>query len=287
MKLKNAYIFLLILFVTSIASAQWVKEKGKGYYKVSAWYLEADEHYTSTGAKDPNATRGQFNVNFYGEYGLSNKLTTTLYLPFFARTYQNEQVSGTTGNILAEGEALNSIGDIDVGITYGIVQKGNLALSASLIFGIPSGNNSGGSDGSFQTSDGEFNQYIKSAIGIPFHIGDSNAYASAHVGFNNRTKGFSDELRTGLELGVNTLSDKLWLIGKLNVIQSLNNGSLTAQNAQGSIFANNIEFTCLGIEANYYFTKKLGVSINYTSALGGRIIYAAPSYSAGLFLDIK
>ncbi len=287
MKQQTIYILLIMLFISNIASAQWVKEKGKGYYKLSTWFLEADEHYTSTGAKDPNATRGQFNVNFYGEYGLSNKLNASLYLPFFTRTYQNEQVSGTTGNIIAEGEALNGIGDVDLGIIYSITQKNNLALSASLIFGIPSGNNSGGSDGSFQTGDGEFNQYLKSSIGIPFHLGNSSAYTSAYLGYNNRTKGFSDEIRTGLELGINGLKNKLWLIGKLNIIQSLNNGTLSAQNAQGSIFANNIEFTSLGIEANYYLTKKLGVSINYTSALGGRIIYAAPSYSAGFFLDIK
>ncbi len=287
MKKQTLYILFFTLIVSNMASAQWTKEKGDGYYKLSAWYLESNQHYTNTGEIDPNVTRGQFTINFYGEYGISDAFNIIGYIPFFSRTYQNDVLSGTTGNLLTEGEALNSIGDIELGLKYGIIQKDNWALSASLIFGVPTGNDSGGSDGSFQTGDGEFNQYLKTAIGIPFHLGDSNSYASAYFGYNNRTKGFSDELRSGLEIGFHTIKDKLWLIGKLSTIQSLNNGTLNAQTSQGSIFANNVEFTSLGIEANYYFTKTLGLSLNYTGALSGRIIYAAPSYSAGVFLDIK
>ena len=44
--------------------AQWTQEKGKGYYKIGLWWLEAEEHYTSTGLVDPNATRGLFITNF-------------------------------------------------------------------------------------------------------------------------------------------------------------------------------------------------------------------------------
>ena len=32
-------------------------KKGTGYYKVGAWFLDADEHYTDEGLLDPNATR--------------------------------------------------------------------------------------------------------------------------------------------------------------------------------------------------------------------------------------
>ena len=284
---KMLFVIALSILFSNTVFSQWTKGKGKGYYKLSAWYLEADQHYTDTGEIDPNITRSQFNTSFYGEYGISNKFDVIAYIPFFSRAVENDEVSGTTGQIISEGEAFNSFGDVELGLKYGIVKNDNWALSASLIFGIPTGNNSGGSDGSFQSGDGEFNQYLKTAIGIPFQLGHLNSYASAYFGYNNRTKGFSDELRSGLEIGLHTIKDKLWFVGKLNTIQSLNNGTLNAQTTQGSIFTNNVEFTSLGIEANYYFTKTLGFSLNYTGALSGRIIYAAPSYSAGVFLDIK
>lgn len=280
-------IALFMLMGSYTASAQWLKNKGKGYYKLSAWYLEADEHYTSNGQTDPNATRGLFNLSFYGEYGISDKFNTMFYLPFFARTFQNDQISGTTGEILAKGEAVNSIGDTELGIKYGILQKGNWKWSVSLKLGVPTGNNKGGSDGSYQTGDGEFNQYLKSAIGRSFSLGSLGFYASLHTGYNNRTKGFSDEWRSGLELGNQTIKDKLWLIVKGHIVKSLKNGNLNAENTQGNIFANNVEYTNLGLEVNYFITKKIGVSLNYTAILAGHITYAAPSYSAGLFLVVK
>jgi hypothetical protein len=280
-------LVFLICLCSKPAFSQWTKGKGKGYYKLSAWYLESDQHYTDTGAIDPNITRGQFNINFYGEYGLTNKLDVIAYVPFFSRVYQNDVISGTTGGTIGVGEDLNSIGDIDLGLSYGLINTSKFALSGTLKFGLPTGNNSGGSDGSYQTGDGEFNQTLLINGGAPFKLGKTEFYSKAYLGYNNRTQDFSDEFRSGLEIGTNFLNKKLWLLGRLDSVKSLKNGSLNAQNSQGSIFANNIEYISLGGEAAYYITKKLGVSLNYTSAISGRIIYANPSISFGVFLDIK
>ncbi|MEW4922450.1 hypothetical protein [Algibacter sp. 2305UL17-15] len=279
-------IIFAFLFSNSVFS-QWTKGKGKGYYKLSAWYLEADQHYTDTGETDPNITRSQFNINFYGEYGISNKFDVITYIPFFSRAVENDEVSGTTGQIISEGEAFNSFGDAEIGLRYGILKTDNYALSATLKLGIPTGDNAGGSDGSFQTGDGEFNQLLQTNLGTSFNLGTIPSYAKLYLGFNNRTKGFSDEIRTGLELGANLSKHKLWLIGRADLLESLRNGNLNAQTSQGSIFANNIEYVSLGAEIAYYITKKIGVSFNYTGAVSGKLVYAAPSISGGVFLDIK
>jgi len=85
----------------------------------------------------------------------------------------------------------------------------------------------------------------------------------------------------------NTLNKKLWITGKSDVLKSFKNGSLSAQNSQGSIFANNIEFVSLGVETAYYLTEKLGVSLSFSNPVSGRLIYANPSFSGGVFLDIN
>lgn len=280
-------LVFLICLCSKPAFSQWTKGKGKGYYKLSAWYLESDQHYTDTGDIDPNITRGQFNINFYGEYGLTNKLDVIAYIPFFSRVYQNDVISGTTGGTIGVGEDLNSIGDIDLGLSYGFINTGKFALSGTLKFGLPTGNDSGGSDGSYQTGDGEFNQTLLINGGAPFKLGKKEFYSKAYLGYNNRSQGFSDEFRSGFEIGTNFFNKKLWLLGRSDIVKSLKNGSLNAQNSQGSIFANNIEYVSLGGEAAYYITKKLGVSLNYTSTISGRIIYANPSIAVGVFLDIK
>lgn len=283
------FIFLLIILVSTSQTsiAQWTKGKHQGFYKLSFWSLVSDQHFTDTGAIDPNATRGTFNLSLYGEYGITDALDGIVYFPFFARTYQNNQISGTTGQTIQEGEAINSLGDTDIGLRYRLIKNDKLALSGTIKLGLPLGIDAGGSDGSFQTGDGEFNQLAQLDLGIPFSLGTSSAYGKTYLGFNNRTQGFSDEVHFGGELGVNLFHKKLWVIARLNGVQSLQNGDKSALNSQGSIFANNVEYTSIGAEVSYYITKKLGVSFTYASAIDGRIIYATPSLAGGVFLDIK
>ncbi|OSY88280.1 hypothetical protein WH52_05770 [Tenacibaculum holothuriorum] len=284
---KYILSILVIAFSSSTLFAQWTKGKGKGYYKLSAWYLESDKHYETDGTIRDNVNRKQFNVNVYAEYGVTNNLDIIGYIPFFARVAQDNQVSGTTGAVLQKGEGLSSIGDIDLGVRYGIFKKGKWAMDAKLLLGLPTGNNKGGSDGSYQTGDGEFNQFLSTSLGYSTNFGDLPFYAKSYVGFNNRTKGFSDEFRGGVEAGINLFNNKLWIISRLNILKSFKNGTLNAANANGSIFANNIEFTSFGFEAAYYITNKLGVSASFDSAFSGRVIAANPSFSGGIFLDIK
>lgn len=276
-----------MLGIVISTNAQWSKGKGKGYYKLSAWYLKADQHYTGTGNIEPNATRTQFNTNIYAEYGISNNIDIIAYVPFFTRITQNNQVSGTTGETVQKGEGFNAFGDVDLGARYAFYKKGKWAADVKLLLGLPTGNDKGGSDGSFQTGDGEFNQYLSTSLGYSTSLGDIPVYAKSYVGFNNRSKGFSDEFRGGLEAGANFLQKKLWLIGRLNLVKSFKNGDLNASTSNGSIFANNIEFTSLGLEAAYYITEKIGVSASFDTAVSGRVIAANPSISGGIFLDIK
>ena len=286
--MKNITFILAIILTSQVSYGQWSKGKENGYYKLSAWYLNTDQHYTDTGEIDPNATRSQFNINLYAEYGLTNKLDIVGYIPFFARATQNDIISGTTGDVIQEGESINSIGDIDLGVNYNFYNKGKWTASTKLLLGLPTGEKSGGSDGSYQTGDGEFNQYLSILLGYSHKIKEIPFYAKTYFGFNQRTENFSDELRFGLESGFNFFNKKFWLIGRLDVVESLQNGSLDAQSApQGSIFANNIEFVGLGAEVNYYISKKIGVSFAYGGAVSGRIVAANPSFTGGIFLDIK
>lgn len=281
-------IVIAILLLSQVSFGQWSKGKKKGFYKLSGWYLNTDQHFTDTGDIDPNATRSQFNLSIYAEYGLTSKFDVIAYVPFFARATQNNIFSGTNGSLIQPGEEINSLGDIDLGFNYNFYKKNSWSASAKLIFGLPTGENAGGSDGSYQTGDGEFNQYLSVLLGYSNKIKDIPFYAKTYVGVNNRTKNFSDELRFGLESGLNILNNKVWLIGKLDLVQSFQNGSLNAQTAiPGSIFANNVEYTSIGIEASYYLTKKIGISASYTSAISGRNIAANAAISGGLFLDIK
>ena len=288
--MKNQYILLALLVIFGMrleAGGGWTHNKGNGYYKLSQYWIIADQHFTDAGLIDPNVTSGIFNTSFYGEYGITNRLTSIVYFPFFSRATINNQISATTGDILNQGDAINSIGDTDIGLKYGILKNKKVSLAATLKLGLPLGNSKGGRDGNLQTGDGEFNQIIRIDAGIPFSLGKIPAYANVYSGLNNRSNGFSDEYRYGIEAGVAFAHNKFWLIGRIDGVESLRNGTLGANINSTSIFANNSEFTSFSVEGAYYITEKMGFSASFASAFRGEIIFAAPSYSIGVFLDMK
>ena len=168
--MKKILIFTTVILISQLSFGQWSKGKNKGFYKLSTWYLKTNQHYTNEGKIDPNATRIQFNVNLYTEYGISNKLDVIAYIPFYTRVAQNNILSGTTGSVIQKGEAVSSIGDIDLGFNYNLYRKNNWSASVRFLFGLPTGESNGGSDGSYQTGDGEFNQFLSSLLGYSTKI---------------------------------------------------------------------------------------------------------------------
>lgn len=286
---KIYFVFIIsTIFLTNVATAGgWPQPKDQGYFKVFQWWVVSDQHFTDNGALDPNVTSGIFNTGIYGEYGLTNRLTAIAYVPFFSRAYSNNVVSGTTSEVITEGESINSFGDSELGLKYGLLNNGQIAISATVKFGIPFGNSSGGSQGNLQTGDGELNQSLTVDVGKGFKIGKTEAYANVYAGYNNRTNGFSDEILYGVEAGAKLFDKKLLAIARFVGVKSTNNGDSAEQANSTSIFANNSEHFSFIPELAYNFNDKWGVSASVGTALYGKLIFANPSYSVGVFFNLK
>lgn len=287
--MKKIFVIIIAVFFIgemTFAGGPWPQPKGKGYFKLTQWWTVFDEHYTDLGLIDPNVTSGIFNTSIYAEYGFTKNITGIAYVPFLSRNYVNNLVSGTTGETLIAGDAVNSLGDADIGIKYGFPTK--LPLAATLTFGLPLGQSVAGEQNNLQTGDGEFNQMLQLDAGAGFNIvEDVSFYMSAMVGFNNRTNGFSDEFRYSVEGGFGLFDKKLWLIGRLIGVESFKNGDAAGTSMSTSIFANNSEHTSFSVEAAVYISKKIGISANYTAPIRGEIIAADPAYSVGVFYDMN
>ncbi|HFA51208.1 MAG TPA: hypothetical protein ENJ95_19525 [Bacteroidetes bacterium] len=290
--MKNKILFLLlassIFAQAAFAGGGWPQPKGAGYFKLSEWWLISDRHFTDAGRIDPNTTFGLYNTSLYAEYGFTDRLTGLLYLPLFSRAYFNNSISNTTGETLVPGEAINSIGDADLGIKYGLTLNRPIALSATLMLGLPLGNDSGGSQGNLQTGDGEFNQLLQIDAGTGFALAGASAYANVYIGANNRSNGFSDELRYGIEGGLTFLKEKLTVIARLYGIESFKNGDLPAERSNStSIFANNSEHLTFSPEIAFKLNDKWGIAAGFGTALRGELIFADPAYSFGVFYNLK
>jgi hypothetical protein len=130
-----------------------------------------------------------------------------------------------------------------------------------------------------QTGDGEFNQLLMLIASHSFY--PKPLYVSAGFGFNNRTNGFSDEIRWLFEVGYSA-SKKTNLALKVYSIHSLKNGD-PGGGAGNGVFGNNIEFISFGPDISYLFSGSFGASIMGGFAVGAKNVLAAPNFGIGIF----
>ncbi len=276
MKKLTVLIVLILLWQSSFAGGGWVKALGEGYLKFSQSVIRADRFYNPNGDEINITTVSLYTTSLYGEYGITDRLTGIVYLPVFVRTTLNDVRFRQSGDVLP-GDELNSIGDAEIGLKYGFNQEGPVVVAASLILGLPIGEDQGGESGILQTGDGEFNQKVL----IEASRSIDNWYISALAGFNNRTQDFSDELHLGLEVGY--VQERIVGLVKLRNVSSFNNGDAGSA-AGNTIFSNNTEFLSVAPEINYRIGQSFGVSASAAFAFSGQNVLASPNYSLGVYL---
>jgi protein XagA len=279
-KLSTIIFLVFISLSSSYGGGGWPQEKGKGYFKLSQNFIISPFYYSPSGEIIDIRTTSLFTTSLYAEYGFTKRLTGILYIPFFVRGTLNEVRLNQSGRV-DPGDSFQSIGDTDIALKYALVVNKPVVISATLLLGIPLGETAGGATQILQSGDGEFNQMIRIDASHSFH--PKPVYVSAYAAFNNRTNGFSDEVRFGAEVGL-TLK-KFIPILKLNVVQSLFNGE-GGTSTQNGIFSNNTEYLSPTFELNYQATEKIGVSGSVGGAFAARNILAAPNWSLGVYLKL-
>ncbi|MCA6381272.1 MAG: hypothetical protein IM574_11710 [Cytophagales bacterium] len=281
--MKKSIIVSLIFLIAAnaLAGGGWPQPKGKGYFKLSQSYLLSSKIFDGNGdVTDLVPSYGYFATSLYAEYGFTDRLTGILYMPFFARATKNELQYNQPGVPSEPGAALNSFGDTDIAIKYGLLTNKPIVVSATILFGLPLGDNGATNANALQTGDGEFNQMLRVDASHSFY--PKKFYVSAYGAFNNRTKGFSDEVRFGAEIGW-TLK-KFIPILKISTVHSLFNGDVGV--VQNGVFSNNIEFISPALELNYQLTDKVGISASMATALAARNILASPNFGIGVYLKL-
>ncbi len=270
---------LVLLFFSANAGGGWTYVKGKGFVKIGQNAIYGDRLFNPEGEVIDITTIGYYATSIYAEYGLTDRITAVAYVPFFTRNTLNKTRFIQTGEEIP-GDELNSFGDMDLSLKYGFLKTSEWVGSATVLFGIPTGEPQGGETGILQSGDGEFNQMIRVDFSKPF---GKAAWMTFYAGFNNRTNDFSDEYRYGGEVG-SRFGERFLLIGKLDVVQSLFNGNADASQG-GTIFSNNTEFVSPAVELSYELKNGLGFSLSAAGAFSAKNILAAPNFGVGVYTN--
>lgn len=281
------FCFAVLAYQLSVAGG-WPQPKKSGFFQLSERWLISNEHFTDKGLIDPNVTTGLAISSFYGEYGLTNKLTVRAYVPFLVSNFQNNIISGTRDIVIQEGKALNSFGDIIIGADHLLYKTNTISTTVGVSIGLATGTIGQGEKQNLQTGDGENNITLRFDIGTAIYNTEKlNIYGKGGIGFNKRSNDFSDEIRSQVEVGV-IYKKNYYFIQKLFNVYSLQNGVKSGkQISNAGVFANNAEFNAYEaiVAANIYKGYHLSFAVNHI--LNGKIVAAGTAFEIGVFKKFK
>jgi hypothetical protein len=290
MKRLNIILSLLcVLAVTMNIQAQsgWTRKKNTYFIKTSFNIFSSDTYYSLSGNKSVSQNFfNQKSLTLYGEYGISDKLTAIINFPMLKL------------NSFDNTETAAGIGDLKIEFKYALLTK-NIPLTIAVAPEFPTGSQNNYAKNlqsnlgfleqiNLPTGDGEFNVWTTLAASHSFH--PLPIYISLSTAYNFRTQynGFSfrDQVKFNFEAGYKLL-DKVWLNGTLSAQTSMGKESGTTDFIRGE----GTEFTAFGFGAAYEVVKHWSVSLQtwgYADLIFDRKnIYSAPTYSIGVFYEIK
>ena len=122
---KTGYLIIIAVFVTSLAFSQspWTQKKGEFYTQFG---FSTIPNYTGIfGEPDYNTERKITDNTFqlYGEYGLSDKTTLLLNVPFKTLSSGDLSIPEENDIILTEEKSINSFGNIEIGAKHNFFNK--------------------------------------------------------------------------------------------------------------------------------------------------------------------
>lgn len=272
-------LFLLVTIFGLLQAGGWNKKKHELFLKLSSSYLSANQLYLADGSLgDRFGTTKIFQNVLYAEYGISDSFTLIANVPFYNKLIRNNVQF--PNNTFIEGAENSGVGDISLGLRYGLSQSGPVvwAIAGQIDLGTADAEDISG----LYTGDAETN--VQFALEMGHSFGNYKNYITALAGFNIRGEDtfntpISNEVLLGFEIGRWFSQDFLAALKLRSVI-----ASGTIENL--SEFAQS-EYTAFELEGFYKLTDKFGVTASYSGAFEVKNYFDSSVITVGLTLDLK
>ena len=273
------------------AQSGWTQNAGTGYFKLNQSVIRAGQFFNPDGDLIDITTTSVYSSVLYGEYGLNDRLTAVVNAQLFVRSTINELESRADGTVIP-GDEFNGLGEIQLGLKYGILKSGPIVLAASGQVKLPSGENVGGDTELLQSGDGAWGAlgmlhashsfypqpfYANLSVGYQWRGTADLAYSSGLV-----TVDYDDAFVWGGELGWTPNAN--WALAfKWTQVQPFEADEVEGITGSSSIFGNRLTYFAIIPEVNYITSQNWGVSVSAGGVFFARNILAAPSFNLGVF----
>ncbi|MFY0672172.1 MAG: hypothetical protein JXQ87_02130 [Bacteroidia bacterium] len=257
-------IFCITISVALFAGGPWPAGKGNGYFQPGFTAKNWDGRYQGTYAntifRDLNRKAYEYNITFYGEYGISDKITL-IADAFYRFQGTEDEILNAQENpfseILPSGN-LSAPGNPAIQLKYHF-KIGSIASAAYLRF---QPNFSSADEVIGLRTDYDANAYTS---GIMLGQGFEKSYWSFDAGIAVRSNNYAESVVGNFQYGY-AIRPKTYLILDINYMVSLENGTNYGGSfEQTATYLDNQGFVAYGAKLYSQFHKNLSFNIAFYS----------------------
>lgn len=264
-------VVITFLFIGQSINAQspWAREKNKAYTQLSVTGLFYNQIEYNGKTTDLNSDYTDITTQFYGEYGITDKLEAQLILPFKSVSFQAVGANNF--------QNLSGFGNLTIGLKYKVYDH-RWKISS----GIQYAANSITRDASKRLSTG-----FNANTFLPYvAVGTSQGkwYYFGNIGYGYMDNNYSDYIKLSAEVGYNIIPKGYIILAfdSRNVVS--NEGAFNNDNNQWPSYFDRQAYDAFGLKLNYEIKKdKFGVNFSTFGAFGIDNAPLAPTLNLGLY----
>ncbi len=271
---KSCLLVLAFLFLPAVVcwGGAWTQEKGHSYNRLALNYFDSEKEYLDDSDRARYENSGQFedaNINYYVEYGLSNKLTAIG--SFYYKQLHRED---STIDVTTYG-----IGDVDLALKYKMLDNAVGIVSSQVLVKVPEFYDE---NDTMPLGNGQYDVEYRLLYGrslYPLFPG----YCNVEAGYRWRAEAPADELRLLVEVGSNFGAD-FYGRAKLDGLFGLNNGDTTGTDLDNPTIGNDFNLVKLDLTLGYEFSDQWGIEAAFTPTVYGQHTAYGQTYTLALVL---
>ncbi|MBF0112470.1 MAG: hypothetical protein HQK74_07025 [Desulfamplus sp.] len=248
---------MVIVTSSNLFAGAWTMEKGKSYNRFVANYYFADKEFDQNGDSRSMKWGGEFrdfNLNYYMEYGIIDKLSLFASLYYKDLTQEDNYIKYET----------DGTGDFDLGLRYQLYSGKAGVFSVQGMVKVPELYDE---DDALPLGNGQYDYEIRFLYGRSlWHI--IPGYVNLGSGYRWRAEEPADEVRYLIEVG-SDLGKEFYTRAKIDGLINAGNGSDKVDNYGNPTATFEYDLTKLDLTIGYKMTTQWGLELGYTTALWG------------------
>jgi len=269
-------LLITCLYVNDLFAGAWTKKKNEGYSQLSYTYIYSNSLFKSDGSTTfLRRSVGDYTLQTYLEYGLSERLTLISILPYKMVSTSDDIFDTKQFTDTLPSGNLNGFSNITLGGRYRFINKKHvLSIQFKVIGNTFSTDRNAGLRTGYNTW--VFNPSI--LIGRSFKKG----YHTAEVGVQVRSNDYSNLFHANYELGYSR-KGKTWFVVVLDVLRSMYDGNIDdGTSLHTGLYVNDQEGISYGGKVLHYINKNWGVNLSGFGSFSANQVAHFPAVTIGI-----